>query len=393
MGESHRFSTFSDAEITKKILETTSKNTLISNQSIWRQFKTFTKERNYILDQSTTTATLALILKDWAYNMKRKDGNDYKEAVIKTMWNKTAKLVQELYFNKYNRSFDPFHDIEFRNARNARDAKRKILQKHPEKHKQSSVALSNTELLQIFNYWDEDTPCGLQRKFFHVASYELAWRGGEATKCLVHYFKKETDIKRLNTGRIEYNPIFTKTAQGGAQRCANSKWLTPNINNPDICPVRLFEKLMSKREENIKTERLFLTPNPAWQTHGFWYKNVPVGINSISKWMKESAEKVGLDTVTKKITNHSARSSAVSNLSKAGVGEQELIKVTGHNSASSIKPYLQLNQEHHSNIINNLRENTQEETLNITSNSKSSINNESRNIFNNCVFHCTNLNC
>ncbi|XP_023312995.1 cytochrome P450 4C1-like [Anoplophora glabripennis] len=68
---------------------------------------------------------------------------------------------------------------------------------------------------------------------------------------------------------------------------------------------------MGKREENIKTERLFLTPNPAWQTHGSWYKNVPVGINSISKWMKESAEKVGLDTVTKKITNHSARSSAV----------------------------------------------------------------------------------
>jgi hypothetical protein len=28
------------------------------------------------------------------------------------------------------------------------------------------------------------------------------------------------------------------------------------------CPVRLFEKLISKRTSNIKTNRLFLTVNP-----------------------------------------------------------------------------------------------------------------------------------
>lgn len=56
--------------------------------------------------------------------------------------------------------------------------------------------------------------------------------------------------------------------------------------------------------------------------------------------MKGSADKAGPDTVNKKLTNHSARSSAISNLSKASVDEPELIKILGHNSVLSIKPYL-----------------------------------------------------
>ncbi|KAK0070822.1 hypothetical protein PV326_002045, partial [Microctonus aethiopoides] len=102
---------------------------------------------------------------------------------------------------------------------------------------------------------------------------------------------------------------------------------------------------------------LFITPNPFWKNNVSkgWYKNIPIGINEILKWTKISAEKIGLDTKNKKISNHSHRSSAVSNLAKAGINEQELIKITGHSSSKSIKPYLQLDNEHHSNLVTNLR--------------------------------------
>lgn len=59
---------------------------------------------------------------------------------------------------------------------------------------------------------------------------------------------------------------------------------------------------------------------------------------------------------TKK-TNHSNRSTAVSQLGKNGVEEQQLLKITGHSNQNSIKPYLNLDQEHHNKIINIMRGN------------------------------------
>lgn len=393
---SKRFSESSVEDINNIIIESACKNTKISSASIWKQFQLFCDERGYKLEEKTSTTKLAVILKDYGFNMKKQNGEDYKEAVIKTMWNKTAKLMQELYYGQFNRKFDPFNDIEFKSARDAKNTKRKLLQKEPEKRKQSSASLSKGEILDIIKLYDENTPSGLQKKFYHIASYELAWRGGEGSQCLVHYFKDETNNAGLTTTRIEYNPIFSKTAQGGAKRCADSKWLIPHTENPDICPVRLLNKLLSKRNASIKTDRLFLTVNIAWDKpySSGWYKNMPIGVNMMSKWMKESAEMIGLDIKKIKITNHSARSTAVSHLAKAGINELEIIKLTGHSSSNSLKPYLKLDNEHHSNLIDNLRE-SGEASLTFNTSEQNNVEKSStqgHNIYNNCIFHVQNFN-
>lgn len=80
-----------------------------------------------------------------------------------------------------------------------------------------------------------------------------------------------------------------------------------------------------------------------------------IGQNNISSWMSESAQKIGIDTKKVKITNHSVRASAVSNLAKQGVGEEQLIKITGHSNAHSIRPYLQMDLNHHMQIIESMR--------------------------------------
>jgi hypothetical protein len=59
--------------------------------------------------------------------------------------------------------------------------------------------------------WNEDEPTGVQRNFFHIAAFELAWRGGEAV---------------TPTERFEYKPIFTKSTQGGGKKLCDSKRLT-----------------------------------------------------------------------------------------------------------------------------------------------------------------------
>ena len=86
-----------------------------------------------------------------------------------------------------------------------------------------------------------------------------------------------------------------------------------------------------------------------------WFKNLPAGINTIAKWTKQSAEKIGIDTKRCKITNHSNRATTVTQLLQSGIGEQQAMKITGHGSSNSMKPYLQLSSSHHQNIINNFR--------------------------------------
>lgn len=385
-----RFGEHSGSAINEAIRHNTPANTIKCKKTVWKQFLEFCTNRSYELNESTSDEQLATILKDWAYNMRKKDGQDYKETVIKTMWNVTAKQIQEKYA-AFGREVDPFSSAKFREAREAKNSKRKELQAIPEKRKQSSSALKKEEFNQLIDIWNEDTPEGLQKKFFLIASVELAWRGGEASSCLLHYFKRECGNDGTQTTRIEYNPVFTKTTQGGSQKCANSKWLIRNKETPANCPVRLFEKLISKRTNNIKTDRLFLTVNPFWnQSYSIgWYKNCPIGKNELSKWMKDSASKAGFDVKNKKITNHSSRATAVSSLAKAGIGEQQLIQITGHSNPSSIKPYLQLDEQHHERIVLGMRHSS---TTAATTSARMEVSGDQQStIFNNCVFNCTNL--
>lgn len=354
MSKKMRFGQKNHAEIESAVKETVPKNTKKTNTSIWKQFMDFCEAKGYQLLQSTPLSELVNILEDYAFNMKKLDGSDYKEHCIKTLWNVTAKMLQEKYFTEYNIVFNPFTDLQFQKARNARNAKRKILQKEIKNQKVSSKALDIKNIYKMVSLWDENCPDGLQRKIFHICSFELAWRGNEAAYSKIHFFKKELDSEGKFMERIEYNTIFSKTNQGGSKQLSTSKWLVKNNQKPEFCPVRLLLMLLSKRGKNITTDRLFITPNPNWQK-GPWFKNSPLGVNNLSKWTKTSAEKIGLDTKNNKITNHSHRSSAVSTLAKQGIGEQQLIKITGHSHGQSIKPYLQLDAAHHSNMVEKMR--------------------------------------
>lgn len=267
-------------------------NTVRSENNIWQMFQRFCDTRGYKFESNTTVSKLADIMKDWSSNMRKKDGTDYRENVVKIMFNVSAKLLQKKYLNEFNRDIDPFHSIAFSEARKARNAKRKQLREIPETNikqlKLSSGCLSTSEIRNIAATFDENTPDGLQKKFFSIAAPELAWRANEATFCLVEYFIKELSNDGSSTLKLEYNTIHSKTAQDDEQSLVSRKWLISNTDNEDFCPVRLFDKIISKRSKNIKTNRLFLTPNKEWNSsaNSYWYKNTPVGLNEIRKWSR-----------------------------------------------------------------------------------------------------------
>ncbi|KAJ3646242.1 hypothetical protein Zmor_023837 [Zophobas morio] len=102
-----------------------------------------------------------------------------------------------MYYEKYKQVLDPFKDIVFKSSREPRDTNRRQLQATPDKRKISSVALTVKEHQEIAKIFDEDMPRGLQLKFYQVAAFELSWRGGEATGCLVEHLKKRPKVTKL----------------------------------------------------------------------------------------------------------------------------------------------------------------------------------------------------
>lgn len=199
-----RFGSASVAEIDDLIDKSVPENTVKTQKSVWNQFLLFCKEKQYHLLEETTAEQINKILKDWAVNMKKVNGEEYKEGVVKTMFNIVAKIIQEMYYKKYSRVLDLFKGIVFKSSREARDAKRRQLQARPEKRKISSVALTVKEHQRIARTLDENTPDGLQRKFYQIAAFELAWRGGEASACLIEYFKEEIQNDGSPSGKNNF---------------------------------------------------------------------------------------------------------------------------------------------------------------------------------------------
>lgn len=278
------------------------KNTLKSKITIWKQFKEFCNQHNFSYDSTTSIADLSEILKSWGCNMKKVDGRDYKEIVVKYNWNIIAKLLQQLYQNEYNIQFDPFKDIEFLGARQSRDRKRKMLQSNPESRKKTSDALSRNEMIKIIRMYKEDDPDGLQRKVFHALSFALGWRALEATKSLITFFVVEHDDSGNETGRLIYKSLFSRIEHQHSIENDVTLKVIAKSDDEEICPVRLYKKLISKRGDNINTNRLFLTVNPFWNRSS-WFKNMPLGKNLMCSWTKSAAIAIGIDTSKRHITN------------------------------------------------------------------------------------------
>jgi hypothetical protein len=58
--------------------------------------------------------------------MRNQNGKECKERKAKVLWNVTAKLLMEKYFNEYGSKINPFGQLKFKAARDATNAKRRL---------------------------------------------------------------------------------------------------------------------------------------------------------------------------------------------------------------------------------------------------------------------------
>ena len=118
-------------------------------------------------------------------------------------------------------------------------------------------------------------------------------------------------VKNPGTGETEYIEWvggLTKTRQGGL--CKKDRRVPQRMFavGGDQCPVRLMEKLISKRPATkMMSGPLYLTPLQHFQGMDVWYTLSPVRINQIDHFMKTMMKLAGLETTQKNFTNHSVR--------------------------------------------------------------------------------------
>ena len=66
--------------------------------------------------------------------------------------------------------------------------------------------------------------------------------------------------------------------------------------------------------------------------------------------MKEHAKFGGLDCTNKRFTNHSVRKTTVRKLQKAGVTNDRISAITGHQNEQSLRDYADADPEDHRHI-------------------------------------------
>ena len=340
-------------EIDEAIKKDGSSATRRTNELHWRTFQKFLSASDLQFDPATATnEQICSILKKLAFNVRKEDGDNFKESSLKSIWNTIAKTIQEKIYDSQGRSINIFEDIAFRTARAARGAKRSELQKMPDKRPVSATPLTADEAKKMIGHWGIDTPEGLNKTLFHVGGFALGARGNEQAFWRVPFFEWETSNSGEKTGRLFYRPLSDKSNQGGDRSIPSPKTLDP-ASTLDGLFIDLYKKVLSKRPEDADP-RVILAANKDWKKTGKWYKKNAVGINTLQKWFKETASKIGINTNQsgKRFTNHAQRSTLATLTIEAGAEAVEAAGMTGHRSVKSLVPYVNPHPKRRSELKN-----------------------------------------
>jgi hypothetical protein len=99
-----------------------------------------------------------------------------------------------------------------------------------------------------------ETPATRIAKFYKQSQKKGRWvRKLSEKQQIVRY-----SILKYRQTTLDKRPqVLTKTAQGGNQKLADSKWLVANTEEESVCPVRLFKQIMGRRGNHITCEKFF----------------------------------------------------------------------------------------------------------------------------------------
>ena len=182
------------------------------------------------------------------------------------------------------------------------------------------------------NVLGDDTREKLLYTLVYLMGLNFALRGGEEHRNLRRGERSQLSLRESEQGKfLNYTEDTSKANQGGLKhRKVQKKSVQAyeNIQHPDRCIVKLYEKYISKCPGSDKCDAFYLRPRLK-PNEDVWYAAQPLGRHKLATVVSTLCNDEGLHGYR---TNHSLRTSAATRLYQAGVDEQLITEVTGHRS-------------------------------------------------------------
>lgn len=302
------------------------------------------------------------VLQRFYAQVKKANGQDYEPDSLRTM---LASL--DRYLRETGKSYSILSDKKFQTSRQVLNGKAIELREQGKgKKPRKADALSKEEEEMLWNkgVLGISTPKNLNFTVFYLLSQHFGTRGRQE-----HHQIRLEELKWVQdsdgkTEYVEWVEGITKTRKGGLQKPDRRLKQRVFATGDARCPVAALEALVSHRPKELRARGpLYLQPSQHPEEEQ-WFTKMPLGVNSINKFMKKIAEEGGLDTRNKNFTNHSVRKTVVMKLKKAGVASRDITAITGHKNEESLKSYEEnslTDHKHLSNIIAGKKPNAHQE--------------------------------
>ena len=193
-------------------------------------------------------------------------------------------------------------------------------------------------------------PKSLLRTTFFCVGKAFCLRGREEHRSL----KVSQFERKYSPDSYIYTEHGSKNRNGGLSHIRLKNKVVPVFANPeagDRCVVKILDVYISKLPSRAREEDIFyLQPLPAVppDPQSPWFRNQPVGKNTLSTMVKDMFEEAGIQGKT----NHSLRATGVTDMYRAGVPEKLMLERTGHRSLDGLRAYEKSSIEQHQSVSN-----------------------------------------
>lgn len=352
-----RFAEVSSEDINELLKEAENKNTKKKTESDLRLIRVFISETCPDLKETELEyiedATLSDILCKFFTVAKKQDGGEYEPATIRGIMASVERHILAKTGKKIscNQQFAKVQDVMKSKMKmlkrsgkgNLPNRASPLTDEDIEKlWRSGQLGMENPRSITNTLWWFNTLHFGMRTVTPH---HQMRW--GDVQ------LKTDSDGQRF----LAFNERSTKTRTGvNVKKDAHESAIAyENTDDPNRCPVELYIKYESLRPDTARSpdSPFYLAYNTRRgipKQGEMWFKNQPIGINTIGSLMKNMAAAANVSGDDKKISNHTARKTLVQKLCDHDIEPNKIVQVSGHRNLQSINSYATLSQKQHQNI-------------------------------------------
>ena len=264
--------------------------------------------------------------------VKREDGTDYSKSSLVGI---RAGITRHLNNPPHKRNLTLGKSTNFSNSNRMFMAVIKNLKKAGKDQARHYPPISQEDLKKIRekSSFNLENPVELQQKIFFNIMMCFGRRGRENLR--------EMKVSHITFGKDDTGSQYVEFPVNECDKNhqnSDGPQSKPRMyeTGEDDCPVLTLKKYLDLLPKDNVKDYFFLKAKKNFNNEPTAYTKVQIGKNALGLFMADISLRLGLSL---RYTNHSIRSTCVTELSNRGIEGRHIINVTNHKSEMSLKHY------------------------------------------------------